>query len=150
MPTQLPTDPSRPTIVEAWSPSCVACRAMQPDLEAVARDQPEVEVVRVDVVANPSWARERGVLGTPTLIGFRDGAEVFRHTGRRDRAELRSLFAAVQGEVDTPRVGRFDRILRVAAGLVLTVLGAVSGPTWPLVAVGIVVLAVGVIGWSHR
>lgn len=123
---------------------------MQPDLHAVAADHPGVDLVVVDVGTDPTWARERGILGTPTLIGLRDGSEVFRHTGRRGRTELESLFAAVEGRVDPPGVGRFDRTLRVGAGLVLTALGIAMGPAWPLVAVGIAVLVVGGLGWRHR
>ena len=89
-------------------------------------------------------------MATPTLIGFRDGAEVFRVAGRRSRDELKGLFAAAAGEADADSVGRGDIMLRVGAGAVLAASGLLAGPAWPLVGIGAVVVAAGLIPWTRR
>lgn len=143
-------DPTRPTIVEVWSPTCADCRAMQAALDAVAPRHPGVDLVVVDVSTDVGWARERGVLATPTLLGFLDGQEVFRHAGRRSVAELEELFAGVASGTRPSGIGRTDTMLQVVAGVVLVVLGLVAGPAWPLVVLGTVVLAVAALLWTRR
>ena len=74
------------------------------------------------------------------MIGYSNGEEVFRSTGRRTSAELDSMFEAVAAEdVPQPVLGNGDRVLRVGAGAALITLGLVSGPVWPLVGIGTVV-----------
>lgn len=135
---------SKPTIVEVWAPSCAPCRAMKPNLEATAADfREEVDLVVVDASRQADAVRQLGVMGTPTLIGVRDGIELFRTTGRRNAEELAALFAStVDGSTrGKPGVARADRLIRVSAGALLVLVGLVSGPTWLLVAIGGVVAA---------
>jgi thioredoxin 1 len=135
---------TKPTIVEVWAPSCVACRAMEPDLDAAAGSfASEVDLLKVNASDHPESARALRVLGTPTLIGVSAGTEVFRVSGRRGPAELHGLFAAVAGGSQPSRSANPDVILRLAAGFVLLALGLVSGPVWPLFAIGTGVVAFG-------
>lgn len=150
-PTSESNDATRPTIVEVWSPTCADCRAMQADLDAVAAAHPRVDLVVVDVSTDATWARERGVLGTPTLVGFRDDEEVFRHAGRRSAAELEELFVGVESGRRPSGIGRTDLALRLSAGGALVAIGLVAGPVWPLVAIGAVVAVVTLGAWvRHR
>lgn len=138
---------NRPTIVGVWAPSCSACRAMQPDLDATAEEfSDSMDLVMVNAAEEIEAVRMLGVMGTPTLIGVREGAEVFRFTGRRSRLELQELFAAVSTEVIPSAVGHRDLVLRLGTGSALVGLGLTSGPAWPLTMVGGCVAALG--GWS--
>lgn len=142
---------TRPTIVEVWSPSCVECRAMRPDLAATAKTFADrVDLQQVNAAEATEMARGLGVLGTPTLIGVRDGAEVFRFTGRRTMSELEELFTAVWSEVKIVRSGRQDLQLRVGAGVALVLLGALAGPVWPLVTLGTGAVVLGLTPWIGR
>jgi thiol-disulfide isomerase/thioredoxin len=135
---------TKPTIVEVWSPSCAACRAMEPDLNTAAGTfASQVDLLRVNASDRPESARALRVLGTPTLIGVSGGTEVFRVTGRRSPTELRGLFAAAAGGGRPPRTANPDVILRLAAGFVLLGLGLLSGPVWPLLAIGTGVVGLG-------
>lgn len=137
--------PDGPSIVELWSPRCHECRAMQPDLEAVTAEfSGRVPRVEVNVLEDVGAARRLGVMGTPTLIGFRDGEERFRVTGRRSRSELRQLFESVEaGIAPTPAAGS-RAFLSVAAGSVLAGSGLLLGPAWPLVIIGVLTVGYGV------
>lgn len=125
---------------------------MRPVLDRVAADYTgRVDLVRIDVADQPASASRLGVKATPTLIGWCDETEVFRTTGRRTEEELRSLFEAVAGcaaPETSPRV--FDRRLRIGVGLVLVSVGLMSGPAWPLVAVGSGIFAVGLASGARR
>lgn len=138
------TIPETPTIIEVWAPWCAECKAMQPSVDSVAAEYPDVDLVMLNTVELPDEAAALGVRGTPTLIGYRGGREVFKETGRRTPAELRLLFASVSSGWSSPAVGRVDIVVRFGAGLVLTVLGLASGPSWILVVVG---AAVGLFGY---
>ncbi len=141
-------DLRRPTIVEVVTPTCAACRAMAPDLEAVAAEfDGRVDLAVVDAAAHPEVAAELGVRGTPTLIGVRDGAERFRTVGRRTRRELRELFVALAADERPGRVGHLDLLLlRVGAGASLVVMGIVLGAV-PVAVVGVAAVVVGAVAW---
>ncbi len=129
-----------PTVVEVSAPHCSACRAMKPDLDQVAAAfSGEVDLVPIDAVQQPELVSELRVLGTPTLIGVKRGSEVYRITGRRSSAELEELFASLINDRPIPLAGRTGTALQVGAGVVLTGLGLVMGPAWPLVVIGVAV-----------
>jgi thiol-disulfide isomerase/thioredoxin len=130
---------TRPTLIEVMAPHCFECRAMQPDLDAVAEQHADsVDLIVLDAIREPDRAISLRVFGTPTLIAVSDGEEIARFTGRRSRSELAELFAAVAtGEADSvPSTSRSDRMVWALGGALLTVAGLLSGPSWILVALG--------------
>ena len=143
--------PLQPTIVEVTAPWCGECRAMRPALEAVAGRHPSVTLQVIDASVEPDTVADLGVRGTPTVIGYANGSEVFRATGRRGRAELESMFEAVAANgAPSPVLGPGDRFRRVGAGTALTILGLLSGPAWPLVGIGTVIGLLGFLPVRNR
>lgn len=130
----------QPTLVEVMAPHCVECRAMQPDLDTVAGEfEQSVNLVVLDATVRVEDVAELRVLGTPTLIAVKGGEEVARFTGRRSKAELRELFAAMaDGDVGSvSKTSKSDRIVWTVAGALLTGVGLLLGPSWVLVAAGV-------------
>ena len=72
-------------IIDFWAPWCVPCEKVSPIVEALAAEYPALRVRALDVDAHPVAAARHAVLSLPTLILFRDGAEVERllAAGRR-------------------------------------------------------------------
>lgn len=139
-----PPNSKEPRIVEVWAPSCMECRAMEGDLQAVATEfVGRVSLEKVNAAADPDAVKQLGAMATPTLIGFAGGVELFRTIGRRSRSELTAAFTAAEAGQQARGLGRHDRILRVAAGASLAAIGALAGPAWPLLIVG-----AGIIGWG--
>lgn len=137
-----------PTVVEIRTQGCPACAAMEPHLRVVAdRHAGTVDFIQVDASSDPSTAANLGVKGTPTLVGFRDGVEVVRTIGRLSSSELDDLFTAIAEGTAPPRLGMRDATIRIAGGLSVAAIGVVSGPVWPLVAIGAVVTAWGGFTW---
>jgi len=130
---------AKPTLVEVVTPRCVECRAMKPDLDAVAGEFDSVDLVVLDATEQPGAAAELRVLGTPTLIAVRNGAEIARVVGRRNRAELRELFAATAtgATLAVTRLSRGDRQVWTVAGGAVTLAGLALGPAWPLIVAGV-------------
>lgn len=130
----------QPTLIEVMAPHCVECRAMQPDLDAVAGEfKDRVDLVVLDATEQTADAAALGVMGTPTLIAVGSGQEIARFVGRRSQSELRELFTAVaDGDADSvAKASRSDRIVWSVAGVLLGVGGLLAGPAWFLVAIGV-------------
>ena len=131
---------TRPTLIEVMTPHCVECRAMQPDLDAVAGEhRGSVDLVVLDATKQRDLVASLRVLGTPTLIAVNDGVEVARVTGRRSRSELADLFGAVaQGRPEAVETtSRGDRVVWALGGVMLATAGLFCGPSWILVGVGL-------------
>jgi thioredoxin-like negative regulator of GroEL len=147
-PSHLPRIPQGPTVVEVRTPWCHACAAMEPHLrEVAAKHDGEVELVRIDASDDPDAASALGIRGTPTLIGYRNGEEVFRSVGRLTAHELDQLFTSVGRGSAPPRLGMQSVVIRVGAGVALMAVGLASGPVMPLVAIGAVATAFGFFTW---
>jgi hypothetical protein len=112
---------------------------MKPDLDTVAAEFTDIDLVVIDAATAPESVSELRVFGTPTIIAVRNGSELARFTGRRTRSELRDLFTQLaDGAVVTiPKVGRSDRLVWTIGGAGLTGVGLLMGPAWPLVAIGL-------------
>jgi thiol-disulfide isomerase/thioredoxin len=127
------------SVVVVTTPTCPNCRAMQPLVEAVALEHPDVPVVELDAAADPHAAIDLGIRAVPAYLVDRGGVEIARRVGRVSREELDELFvAASTGRTGRARVSRADRQLRLGVGALLAVAGlATATPALVMVAVAL-------------
>lgn len=79
-------------LVDFWSPRCGPCRMIAPILDQVSDEVPEGTLVaKVNTDEEGSLAHEYDIMYIPTIIAFRDGQEVRRHTGLTDQNGLLDL-----------------------------------------------------------
>ena len=77
----------KPVLVD-W---CGPCKMMAPAVEALANEQDEVTVGKLNVDFAPELARAYKVMSIPTLILFKNGEAVEKRIGVQSKAELEAL-----------------------------------------------------------
>lgn len=79
------------TVVDFFATWCMPCKMLSPIIEDLARDNDGKAVVaKVDIDLSESLAIRFSVESVPTVIIFKDGAEVDRIIGFSQKAKLQN------------------------------------------------------------
>jgi thioredoxin len=85
-----------PVLLDVWAPWCLPCRGMGPVLDGIASSLAgRVRVAKLNVDKNPAAAARLRIQGIPTLIVFKEGREVSRMIGAREKDDLLQKLGAV-------------------------------------------------------
>ncbi len=78
-----------PVLVDFHAIWCGPCKAMSPIIDSVASENKRsLRVLKIDIDRNQSAAMAYGIQSVPTLLLFKKGEIVWRHSGALDKATL--------------------------------------------------------------
>ena len=95
----------KPVLVDFWAAWCGPCKLVAPEMEKLAaKYEGSIDVVKVDVDANPGLSRAFNIMSIPTIAFFAPGKQPMGVVGFRPAEQLEQQFGLAQFSAAPPRV----------------------------------------------
>lgn len=78
-------------LVDFYADWCNPCKILSPILEEVARENPDIKLVKIDVDTNENLAYDYRAFSIPTLVVIENGKEVNRAVGAIPKEDVLEL-----------------------------------------------------------
>ena len=86
---------SQPVLVDFHAVWCGPCKTQAPILKDLSADiKGKARIIKIDVDKNQALAQKHQVRSVPTLILFKNGQSVWRHSGVASKEELMEVIKA--------------------------------------------------------
>lgn len=89
------SESGKTVLVDFWAPWCSPCKMFSPIVESAAEKcGGDVVICKVNIDENEETALKYGVMSIPTVVAFKNGAEIARKVGVLSEGELLELAKA--------------------------------------------------------
>lgn len=82
---------SKPVLLDFYADWCGPCRMVSPIVDAIAEENPQYLVGKVNVDAEPELAQQFNVFSIPTLAVIKNGTVISQAAGVRPKAEILAM-----------------------------------------------------------
>ena len=107
---QLVLKNDKPVVVDFWATWCGPCKMVAPEIEKIAaKYEGAVDVVKVDVDANPRISQAFNIMSIPTIAFFQPGKQPMGVVGFRPAEQLEQQFGLAQFTPGTAPAPTADR-----------------------------------------
>ena len=94
---QVVLNAERPIIVDFWATWCGPCQMVSPELERIAQKyEGAIDVVKMDVDANPGVSQALQIMTLPTIAFFRPGQPPMAVVGAMPAEQVEARFGLSQ------------------------------------------------------
>lgn len=84
---------TKPVLIDFWAPWCGPCRMQGPVVDALAEEQNDFVVAKLNVDEAPQLAQQFGVMSIPTIVVVKNGAVAAQAVGVQSKDGLLALVA---------------------------------------------------------
>jgi thioredoxin 1 len=75
-------------LIDFWSPQCGPCVQLSPIIDEIKKENPNIEVIKINVLENMDEALKYGVRSLPTLIFLKNGEVVNKMMGLQSKEDI--------------------------------------------------------------
>jgi thioredoxin 1 len=87
---------SKKILIDFYAPWCAPCKEMEPMLTALADEyKGNVTMIKINIDENKQLVKELGIEEIPVLKIFKEGKEVWTHTGMTDKSTLSAALSSL-------------------------------------------------------
>jgi thioredoxin 1 len=80
-------------VIDFWATWCGPCKLMNPILDEVEKEYPDLTITRVDIDSDEDMVKQYNIQSVPTYVILKDGKEVDRIIGAKPKfAFLKRVF----------------------------------------------------------
>jgi thioredoxin 1 len=80
-------------VIDFWATWCGPCKLMNPILDEVEKENPDLTITRVDIDSDKDMVEQYNIQSVPTYVILKDGKEVDRIIGAKPKfAFLKRIF----------------------------------------------------------
>ena len=84
-----------PVLVDFYASWCGPCRMLRPILDQIADSRADFKIVSVNVDDEENLANEYGIFSIPCLIFFKDGKEINRSVGLKQKEDIEEMMGEI-------------------------------------------------------